>query len=399
MAAANRVEIGYDPFDWDIRCDPYPVYRRLRDEAPLYRNEEHDFWAVSRFEDVEQVLVDRRTFVSRWGSTIDAVQARASAPAGMFIAEDAPDHQRHRAMISALFTPKNVASLEPKTRQFCRAVLDELAGAETFDFVADLAAEVPMRVIGALLGIPDADHAELRRGFDETMQAAYDAEQDDPFAGADFGMRVFGDYLDWREQHPSDDLMTDLMTREFDDGDGNRRRIPRGELTVLLLLIASGGSDTTNRLIGWLGKVLSDHPDQRRAVVEDRALARGAVEEALRYESPNYHVARFVAEATELHGHVVPAGATLVAIPGAANRDERQFPDPNSFDVHRKMAHHLSFGYGAHFCVGAALARLEGRVVLEELLDRFPEWHVVDEAARLTPGFITRGWETLPVTV
>jgi cytochrome P450 len=193
--------------------------------------------------------------------------------------------------------------------------------------------------------------------------------------------------------------MTDLMTREFEDRDGVRRKIPREQLNILLLLIASGGSDTTNRMLGWIGKVLSDHPDQRRALVEDRSLARGAVEETLRFECPNYHVARYVDRDTEFHGQPVPAGSALIAIPGSGNRDERVFPDPDTFDVRRKFSHHLSFGYGAHFCIGAALARLEGRVVLEELLDRIPEWHVDDANARLTPGFITRGWETLPVSI
>jgi len=398
MSVASDSDLVYDPFDWDIRCDPYPTYQRLRDEAPLYHSEEHGFYAVSRFEDVERAVVDRDTFVSRWGSTIDAVQAKATAPPGLFIAEDPPDHHAHRAMISAFFTPKNVASLEPKTRQFAREVLDDLDGRDRFDFVSDLAAEVPMRVIGALLGIPDSDHAALRQRFDETMQAAYSADRE-PFGDTDLGAQIFGEYVEWRERHPSDDLMTDLMTREFTDRDGVRRRIPRGQLTVLLLLIASGGSDTTNRMLGWMGKALSDHPDQRRAVVEDRSLARGAVEETLRYESPNYHVARYVQVDTEFHGQKLPAGSALIAIPPSANRDERVFPDPDAFDVRRKFGHHLSFGYGAHFCIGAALARLEGRVVLEELLDRIPDWHVDDSAAVLTPGFITRGWATLPVTV
>ena len=398
MTAIDRTEVAYDPFDWDIRCDPYPVYKRLRDEAPLYHNEALGFYVVSRFEDVERAVVERETFVSKWGSTIDAVQAKAEVPPALFIGEDPPDHHTHRAMISAFFTPKNVASLEPKTRQFAREVLDELEGREQFDFVDDLAAQVPMRVIGALLGIPDSDHAALRKRFDETMQAAYDPDAE-PFSGTDLSTKLFGDYVDFKERHPTDDLMTDLMTREFEDSDGVRRKIPRDKLTVLLLLIASGGSDTTNRMLGWMGKVLSDHPDQRRAIVEDRSLARGAVEETLRFESPNYHVARHVQNDTEFHGQPLPAGSALIAIPGSGNRDERVFPDPDTFDVRRKFAHHLSFGYGAHFCIGAALARLEGRIVLEELLDRIPEWHVDDEKARLTPGFITRGWETLPVTV
>lgn len=400
MTTHAQSDVSFDPFDWDIRCDPYPVYRRLRDEAPLYYNDNLDFYVLSRFEDYERLVVDHETFLSGRGTTINSIQADGKAPAGMFIAEDAPDHALHRSMISLLFTPKNISSLEPQTRAFCTQVLDPLIGSGGFDFIADLAGDVPMRVIGALLGIPESDYPTLRQIFDDTMQSAHDEDSTEaPFAGAQLSIGFFDEYITWREKHPSDDLMTQLLTREFPDREGNRRTIPRDELLMLLLLIASGGADTMNRLVGWMGKVLADNPDQRREIVADRSLIKGTVEEVLRLEPPSYHVGRYVRHDAEFHGRVVPAGSAIMALPGAAGRDERAFPDAETLDPRRTYSHHLSFGYGSHFCIGAALARLEGRVVLEELLDRFPEWEVDDEHARLTPGFITRGWQTLPVTI
>ena len=396
MTTQNQSDVYFDPFDWDIRCDPYPVYQRLRDEAPLYYNEKHDFYVLSRFDDYERMVVDRDTFISGYGTTVDAIQAKATVPAGMFIGEDLPDHALHRSMISLLFTPKNISSLEPQTREYCRQVLDPLVGREGFDFIADLAGDVPMRVIGALLGIPESDYPTLRRIFDDTMQSPHDEDStDDPFAAAALSIGFFDEYVSWREKNPTDDLMTQLLTREFPDRDGNRRTIPRDELLMLLLLIASGGADTMNRLIGWIGKVLADNPDRRRELVADRSLIKGTVEEVLRLEPPSYHVGRYVATDAEFHGQVVPAGSTIMALPGAAGRDDRIFADAETLDPRRTYSHHLSFGYGAHFCLGTALARLEGRVVLEELLDRFPEWEVDEEHSRLTPGFITRGWQTL----
>ena len=178
----QRDDVYFDPFDWDIRCNPYPVYHRLLDEAPLYRNEEHDFYAVTRFADAERVLVDRDTFISGFGTTIDDDPGEDDRPTGMFIAEDAPEHHRHRSMISLLFTPKNIATLEPETRRFTVEVLDDLVGSGGFDFAQDLTNKIPMRVIGALLGIPESDHEDLRRVFDETMQRPYDASED-PFGG------------------------------------------------------------------------------------------------------------------------------------------------------------------------------------------------------------------------
>jgi cytochrome P450 len=211
------------------------------------------------------------------------------------------------------------------------------------------------------------------------------------------GAEVFEQYIDWRAEHPSDDLMTDLLNAELDDVDGTRRRLSKIEVLNYINLIAGAGNETTTRLIGWTGKVLAEHPDQRKELVEDRSLIPGAIEELLRFEPPSPVQARYVTADVEHHGQTVPAGSIMLLLNASANRDERRFPDGDRFDIHRPIDHHLSFGYGIHFCLGAALARLEGRVALDEVLQRFPTWDVDWDRAKQARTSTVRGWETLPV--
>jgi cytochrome P450 len=210
---------------------------------------------------------------------------------------------------------------------------------------------------------------------------------------------MFADYIDWRAEHPSDDLMTELLQAEFEDETGTARTLSRSEILTYVSVIAGAGNETTTRLIGWTGKVLADHPDQRRELVDDPTLIPDAIEELLRFEPPAPHVARYVARDVELHGQTVPEGSIMVFLIGSANRDDRRFADGDRFDIHREISQQLTFGYGIHFCLGAALARLQGRIALEEVLSRFPEWTVDLHAARLSPTSTVRGWETLPVSV
>lgn len=390
--------VYFDPFDLEIKKSPYEVYRRLREETPLYYNEQHDFYLVSRFDDVQRCLSDRECFISSKGETINVLKSGLPSPPGLFINEDPPEHTRHRAVVSMLFTPRAIGTIKPQVREFCARTLDALVGAGRFDFVRDIGAQVPMRVVGMLVGIPEQDQEALRDQMEISMQGKYDKEN--PAFGSMSAMfSVFAEYIDWRIKHPSDDLMTQLINAEFKDEHGVAQRLTREEILTYLVLIASAGNDTTNRHIGWIGKVMADHPDQRRLLVEEPSLIPNAIEEILRLEPPSYHVGRYVARDSEFHGEVVPTGSTLLCLPAAANRDERQFPDPDRCDVRREMGRTVSFGYGAHHCLGHALARLEGRMVLEEVLKRFPVWDVDEDNARLTDGYLTRGWETLPVFV
>jgi len=286
--------------------------------------------------------------------------------------------------------------LEQKVRDYCAASLDPLVGKGGFDFVRDLGAQMPMRVIGMLLGVPEEDQESVR----DTADAQLRTKPGQPmrFASEKFARgEHFGDYVDWRAEHPSDDLMTELLHAEFEDETGTVRKLTREEVLTYVTVVAGAGNETTTRLIGWTGKLLSDHPDQRRALVADPSLIPNAIEEILRYESPAPHVARWVSRDVEVHGRTVKEGSVMMLLMGSGNRDHRRFPDGDSFDIHRKIDHHLAFGYGIHFCLGAALARLEGRVALEEVLKRFPDWHVDEDRAVIAPTSTVRGFETLPV--
>ncbi len=396
--AITTSDVYYDPYDVEINADPYPVYRRLREEAPLYHNERHGFYALSRFGDVEAGLRDPKTYISGRGGIIELIKAGIEMPPGVIIFEDPPIHTIHRSLLSRVFTPRKMAALEPKIRAFCARSLDPLVGAGGFDFVADLGAQMPMRTIGMLLGIPDQDQEEIRDQVDASLRTRA-GEPMKVTQEAFVSGEMFADYIDWRAEHPSDDLMTELLQAEFEDETGATRRLTREEILTYVTVIAGAGNETTNRLIGWTGKVLGDHPDQRRELVDDPTLIPNAIEELLRFESPAPHMARVVARDVELHGQPVPEDSIMLFMVGSANRDERRFDDGDRFDIHREIGQQLTFGYGIHFCLGAALARLEGRIALEEVLARFPEWDVELDAARLSPTSTVRGWETLPVVV
>ena len=397
MVSSTVRDLYYDPYDVEIDRDPYPVFRRLRDEAPLYYNEQHDFYAVSRYDDVERGLVDRDTFISGRGGVLELIKANIQMPPGVVIFEDPPTHTIHRSLLSRVFTPRKVAALEPKIRALCAECLDPHVGAGGFDFVGDLGAIMPMRVIGMLLGVPESDQQAIRDRVDKNLrtEAGKPMEVREDFASGE----QFAEYIDWRAEHPSDDIMTDLLNAEFEDETGTIRRLRREELLTYITVVSGAGNETTTRLIGWAGKVLADHPDQRREVVDDPSLVPATIEELLRFEPPAPHVGRYVAKDAEFHGQPVPAGSALLCLVGAANRDDRKHPDGDTFDIHRTSGSHLTFGYGAHFCLGAALARLEGRVALDEVLKRFPEWEVDWSRAELAPTSTVRGWEQLPVRI
>jgi cytochrome P450 len=398
MTVTNASDVYYDPYDVQINADPYPVFRRLREEAPLYRNEKYDFYALSRFQDVERGLVDWETYISGRGAILELIKSDIKIPPGVLLFEDPPLHTMHRGLLSRVFTPRKMNALEPKVREFCARCLDPLVGTGGFDFVRDLGAQMPMRVIGMLLGIPEEDQEAIRD--DSVANLRTRPGQPMKYSQERFvSGEAFAEYVDWRAEHPSDDLMTELLHAEFEDETGTTRRLTREEVLTYVNVVAGAGNETTTRLIGWAGKVLADHPEQRRQLVHDPSLIPNAIEELLRYEPPAPHIARYVTREVEHYGQKVPEGSVMMFLVGAANRDDRRFPDGDRFDIHREVGQHLTFGYGIHFCLGAALARLEGRVALDEVLKRFPKWEVDLDNARLSPTSTVRGWETLPVFI
>lgn len=398
-APTSESELYYDPWDFGIDEDPYPVWKRLRDEAPLYYNEQHDFYVVSRFEDVSRVLKDWETFSSAKGTLIELIRADFSAP-GSIIFEDPEDHDLHRGLLTRVFRPRDIAALEPSVRGYCADYLDRQAGSKGFDLVQEFGTQIPMHTIFQLLGVPLEDQVKLREAIDQTLvpDEHGNIQMEDPQAVATRQGELYREYVEWRAENPSDDLMTELLTAEFTDSSGQTRTLSTDEALGYINLLAAAGNETTTRLISFAGKVLAEHPDQRAALVADPSLIPNAIEELLRFEPPSPAQARYVTKDVEFHGQVVPAGSIVLALNGSANRDERQFGETaEEFDLHRKINRHVAFGFGIHFCLGAALARLEGRVALEELLKRFPTWEVDWEHAEQAHTSTVRGWNKLPI--
>lgn len=390
--------VYYDPYNFEIDTDPYPIWKRLRNEQPLYYNEKYDFYALSRFDDVERCSKDWRKYSSRKGTLLELIKSGMQIPPGTIIFEDPPEHDLHRGLLTNIFSPRKIAALEGKVREFCARCLDPMVGKGGFDFIADLGSKVPMWTIGMLLGIPEQDQEAIRDRIDDGLRLT---DGDAPPKMEDKLVQgqasVFAEYIDWRAKHPSDDIMTELLQAEFDDVDGKRRKLTRDEVVGYVNLIAAAGNETTTRLIGWTGKVLADYPDQRRLLVKDPSLSTRAIEELLRFESPSPVQARYITEEVEHYGQKIAAGNVMLLLTASANRDDRRFQDADRFDVQRKAGGHIAFGYGVHFCLGAALARIEGRIALEEVLKRFPEWEVDRDNAVQARTSTVRGWTKLPV--
>jgi cytochrome P450 len=285
MTDTSTVDLYYDPYDVAIDDDPYPVWKRMREEAPLYFNEKYNFYALSRYEDVARELPNWETYRSGRGTTADILFNNVQVPPGILLFEDPPLHDLHRRLLSRVFTPRRMLAVESLVREFCVRELDPLVGAGGFDFIADLGAMMPMRTIGYLLGIPEEDQAKIRDRngtFIEMGEDSKPGEIDQKiFENA---IVMFAEYIEWRANHPSDDLMTELLRAEIDEPDGTRRPLSRTEVLAYTAMIAGAGNETTARLIGFMGQLLSDHPDQRRELVADPSLIPGAIEETLRYE-------------------------------------------------------------------------------------------------------------------
>jgi cytochrome P450 len=390
-------DLYYDPWDFAIDADPYPVWKQMRDETPLYRNEEHGFYALSRFADVDKCSSDVTTYISSRGTTMETLRLGIQMPPGLLIFDDPPVHDAYRGVLQRLFRPRQIAELEDKIRAFCAASLDPYVGTGNFDFIRDLGVHMPMRTIGMLLGIPEADQAAIRKRVDDSLALTEDGGSSDPQAYLSGFEQLFATYVDARIDSPSDDIMSELLHAEFEDAAGTIRRLTREEMLNYIGMLAAAGNETTTRLIGWAGKLLAEHPEQLAALHADRSLIPNAIEEILRYESPSPVQGRFVTADVEHYGQVVPKGSFLLLLTGSANRDERKFVDADRFDIRRNIDRHVAFGYGVHFCLGAALARLEGRIALDEVLKRFSSWTVDTDNAVQAHTSTVRGWERLPV--
>jgi cytochrome P450 len=293
-----------------------------------------------------------------------------------------------------MFTQRRVAGLEGEIRALCAEQLDPLVEEGRFDWIAHLGNVMPTDVIGMLIGIPKEDRGKVRDFYDSFRNGDADQHTQHALTG-----EIFAEYIDWRVKHPSDDIMTQLLNVEFEDETGTTRRLTREELLAYVNIVAAAGNDTTRRLISWTGKLLGQYPDQRRKIVEDPSLVTNAVEEILRFEPPPLQSCRYVARDTEWHGQTVPEGSFMALLIASANRDERKIDDPDTFDVTRVPGQNFTFGFGGHYCIGQALARMEGRIALEEVLTRFPEWEIDWDGAEFAFDGDLRGWDRMPAVV
>jgi cytochrome P450 len=398
MVATTPEPLTWDPLDPSFKTDPHPIWRRLRDEAPLYRNETYDFWALSRYDDVLAASLDPRTFSSAHGTVLEQMSEEPMDTIHMMIFMDQPEHTVFRRLVSRAFTVRRMAELEPQIRSLCSDLLDAQRGRGGFDFVADFGALVPANVIAMLLGVPPEDRDEVRETIDGIFHLEPGAGMlNDVSLAAMLKLHEYiGAQLVERQTRPRDDMLTDLLNAEVAEPDGSRRTLTLEESTNFGILIVSAGTETVARLLGWAGHTLAAHPDQRAELAADATLIPHAIEELLRYEAPSPVNGRWTTAPVELYGTEIPPNSKILMLTGSAGRDERAFPDPDRFDIHRQFDQHVTFGYGIHFCLGAALARLEARIAIDEILSRFPEWEVDWDNARLDSSQV-RGWSTLPV--
>jgi cytochrome P450 len=392
--------VYWDPFDVDIDRDPYDIWQQLRDDAPVYRNEQYDFYALSRFDDVEAAHRDPHTFSSAHGTVLEMMAAKP-VHTGQMIFMDPPEHTRLRSLVSRAFTPKRVSQLEDRIREVSRELLDAQRGRSSFDFVQDFAARLPGDVIASLLGVPAGDRDEVRHHIDTIfhIEEGVGMINDVSFGAGLWLAKYLATQLRDRRVNPVDDMLGDLVNAEITDDEGVVRTLTLEESTAFATLLISAGTETVAKLLGWGAVVLAAHPDQRAELAADRALVPNAIEELLRFEAPSPVQGRWTTSDVELHGETIPAGSKVLLLTGAANRDERKFADPDRFDIHRRIDQHVAFGFGIHFCLGAALARLEGRIGLEEALARYPEWEVDHERAVRMHTSTVRGYSHVPVRV
>ncbi len=392
-------DVYWDPFDTDLDTDPYETWRRMRDEAPLYRNDRYDFWALTRFADVEAAHRDAKTFCSGHGTVLELMNPEPY-PGGQMIFMDPPDHTRLRALVSRAFTPRRIEALEERIRELSADFLDRLSGRDSFDYVQDFAVYLPSMVISSLLGVPLGDQEMLRKLIDQVFHIEPGVGMiNDVSLTAQIEINSYiRSQLEECLARPRDDMLTDLSVAEIDEG-GVTRALTVAEAADFANLLISAGTETVARLLGWASVILAEHPDQRAELAADASLLPNAVEELLRYEAPSPVQGRWTTREVELHGVVLPAGSKVLLLTGAAGRDERAYPGAERFDIHRNFDLHMSFGYGIHFCLGAALARMEGRIALEETLKRYPEWEVDHPHVVRLHTSTVRGFAQVPILV
>ncbi len=390
------MSVVYNPYVFETQHNPYPVYARLRDEEPVYYNPDLDFWALSRYADVLAAHKDPVTFDNGHGVTLEGGEAGQD----LLITKDPPVHDWHRKVVSRVFTPRRVNGLEPFMRAECARLLDPYVGSSGFDVVEQFSIQLPLAVIGELLGIPESQRQEVHHLADRLFTRGDDGtvSEDAATAMLEMGLLLYGIVVD-RRDHLGDDVISLLISSEVTDDDGNGWYLTDEELATRVLELAFAGHETVARLVANGVVALSWYPDQRAELAADPGLLPNAVEEMLRWDAPSHYQGRWTTTDVTLHDTTIPADSRVVLITGAANHDERVYADPELFDLHRKIDTTVSFGYGVHFCLGASLARLETRVAFDEFLHRFPEYGIDESGVERMRSSNVRGLAKLPITL
>jgi len=391
----GETEFEYDPYSYEIDDDPYPLYRRMRDEAPAYYNPRLDFWALTRFQDCHDAFLDWQSYSSAQGTVLELMGDRTYA-GSLIIFMDPPKQTRYRNLVSKAFTPARMRALEPRIRRIAVEHLDRLVGLPRFDVVREFTAKLPMDVISTLIGIPEQDRDAVRGWSNDLLHRDPGNPMPTKRGFESMGklQTYFSEQMDERRRKPKDDVMTLLIEAEVDG-----EKLDDGEIRGFFNLLATAGNETVTKLLASAFYWLNRFPDQRRILWAEPQLIPNAVEEFLRFDPPSHYQGRTLMRDVELHGKTLPKGAKVMLVNGASGRDERQFPDPDRLDVKREIEFHLGFGYGRHVCLGAFLARMESRVALEEFFRRWRDYDVSEDGIERMHSSNVRGFAGLVLDV
>lgn len=393
--------VEFDPFSSVFFDDPYEMYRRLRDEAPAYYSERYRFWALSRYGDVCAAHRDWETFSSAHGVDLSTLSKDESLSFESIIMMDPPRHDRLRALVSRVFTPRAVAALEPMVSEVIASFLDGLDGRDGFDAVAEFSGPFPVEIISRMLGVPEPDRQQIRHWLDIGLHrepGRMDPTPEGVKAMLEQGAYFYG-LVGEKRKRPGDDMLSRLTEVEVDRGDGVMTRLSDVEIAGFAVLLGGAGAETVTKLVGNAVVLFARSPDQWRKVLDDPAKVAPAVEEVLRYLPPSQYQGRFSVRPSEIGGVTIPEGYPVLLVTGAATRDERAFEAPDRFDIDRPPSLAIGLGYGIHSCLGAALARLESRVAITQLACRWPHYDIDEDGLRRVQMSNVAGYSNVPVHV
>jgi cytochrome P450 len=389
----------FDPFSNVFFNDPYPTYRRLRDEAPVYYNAQYGFYALSRHEDVAEAYKNHEVFSSSRGVDLQMITS-GEPPPPLIIMMDPPDHNRMRVLVSRVFTPRAIGNMEPMVREVVTSFLDK-AGSESFDVVADFSALFPVEIITRMLGVPEEHRQNIRIWLDKSLhreEGQIGISEEGMAAAIESGL-VYYNLIQAKRENPGDDMISRLIAAEIEHPDGTTTQLDDVEIAGFASLLGGAGAETVTKLIGNAAVLFADNPDQWQKVLEDPANIPAAVEEILRFHPPAQYVGRYTLKDITLHGVTIPADSPVLLINGSASRDERAYDEPDRFDIDREQGQNIGFGYGVHSCLGAALARMESRIAIELLRERMPRFALHRDGLRRVNMTNVAGYSHVPVTI